>query len=126
MFGLWLMLAMNGITASQGALAPCEAALCWNISPQTCVAEQPGQDCTAMLTVHWVSATPQSLCLYLAESQLQCWQDASAGHWQKPHSWQNATLSLRQPNNTLVLQTELKVLSRKPMRRRIASPWSIF
>ena len=39
---------------------------------------------------------------------------------------QNTELSLRSSNNTVLLQTELKVLSRKPMRRRIASPWSIF
>ncbi|MBZ9613507.1 DUF3019 domain-containing protein [Rheinheimera maricola] len=117
---------MNGITAAQGAPAPCEAALCWNISPQICLVEQPDQDCSAILTVHWVSTTPQSLCLYVAQNQLQCWQDATIGQWQQQLNWQNSTLSLRQFNDTLLLQTELKVLSRKPMRRRIASPWSIF
>ena len=126
MFSLWLLLAMNGINAAQDANAPCEAALCWHISPQTCITEQPNQSCTAVLSVQWRSATPQSLCLYLADNQLQCWQDETTGQWQQQLSWHNAALSLRLHNNSLVLQTELKVLSRKPMRRRIASPWSIF
>ena len=125
MFGLWLMLAMNGITAAQDANATCEAALCWNVSPQTCVAEQAEQNCTALLTVTWHSQTPQNVCLFIDDSQLQCWHNSSAGQWQQQMNWPNAVLSLRH-NNTPIIQTELNVLSRKPKRRRIASPWSIF
>lgn len=126
MLGIWLLLALNGITATQAAPATCEAALCWNVKPQICVTEQPSQPCQADLQVYWYSEQKLSPCLFLAEQLIQCWQDATTGQWQQPLSWQNTELSLRNSNNSVLLQTELKVSSRKPMRRRIASPWSIF
>lgn len=126
MHGFWLLLALNGVTAPQAAPAPCAAALCWNVKPQICVTEQANQPCQADLQVQWYSQQKLSPCLFLAEQLIQCWQDSTAGNWQQPLSWQHTELSLRSSDNTVLLQTELKVLSRKPMRRRIASPWSIF
>lgn len=120
---VWILLALNGI-ASQPP-EPCTF-LCWQVSPQTCITEQQQQSCYTTLQLSWHSQTPIDLCVYLAEEQLQCWQQSTSGQYQQPLQWQNASLTLRDTKDQVLLQTELHVLSRKPARRRLSSPWSIF
>lgn len=120
----WFLLALNSIPLPPNA-ADCTA-LCWQVSPQICVTEQQPQNCTTQLQLHWRSNTPLSPCIYLAEQQLHCWQSSTQGQWQQQLQWQNAVLTLRDSDNKVLLQTELKVQSRKPARRRLSSPWSIF
>ncbi len=123
MLGPWILLALHGITAQQAAEC---GQLCWDVSPQICITEQQQQSCHTTLQLSWRSSKPLSPCLYLAQQQLQCWQDSNQGQWQQQLEWQNAILTLRDADNQVLLQTELQVLSRKPARRRLSSPWSIF
>lgn len=123
MLGPWILLALNGISVQHSATC---AELCWDVSPQICITEQQQQSCHATLQLSWRSTAPKNLCVYLAGQQLQCWQDSTAGQWQQQLEWQNALLTLRDTDDQVLLQTELQVLSRKPARRRLSSPWSIF
>ncbi|GAB2917313.1 DUF3019 domain-containing protein [Rheinheimera gaetbuli] len=123
MLGPWILLALNGISVQHSATC---AELCWDVSPHICITEQQQQSCHATLQLRWRSVAPKNLCLYLAGQQLQCWHDSTAGQWQQPLEWQNALLTLRDAEDQVLLQTELQVLSRKPARRRLNSPWSIF
>ncbi len=126
MLEAWLLLALSSIATSETLAANCDASLCWDISPQICITEQPNQQCQTELQLHWTSQRALNACLFLAEQKLHCWRNSSQGQWQQVVSWQSATLSLRDDNNQVLLQTELQVLSRKPARRRLSSPWSIF
>lgn len=127
MQGLWLLLALNGLTSTQAAAADCLADLCWSVSPQICVTEQTDQACRTVLQVNWLSEQTQNVCLYLAEQQLYCWQPATQGSWQQAINWQNADVTLRDMNQQVLLQTQLQVQSRQPARRRrLGGPWSIF
>jgi hypothetical protein len=126
MQGAWLLLVLNGLSPASTAPADCAARLCWQVSPQICVTEQPGQLCQAALQLNWQSQTLISPCLYLAEQKLHCWQNSYGGQWQQQLSWQNANLSLRSADDSVLLQTSLQVQSRKPARRRLNSPWSLF
>lgn len=119
----WILLALNGIASQPSELC---SSLCWQVSPQTCITEQQQQSCYATLQLSWNSPTPIDLCAYLAGQQLQCWQQSTSGQWQQQLQWQNALLTLRDTKDQVLLQTELQVLSRKPARRRLSSPWSIF
>ena len=119
----WIVLALQ--TSSLSQTVPCDE-LCWNISPQICISEQPEQVCQSTLQLSWRSNTPLSPCVFLAEQKLHCWSNASEGHWQQQLNWQDATLTLRDQDNTVLLQTPLQVQSRRPARRRLSSPWSIF
>jgi hypothetical protein len=123
---LGLLLALNAIAAPHSLAANCNAMLCWDVSPQICVTEQQNQRCQTQLQLSWYSKAPLDTCLFLAEQQLHCWQNASQGNWQHELSWQNSGLTLRDSDNQVLLHTELHVLSRKPARRRLSSPWSIF
>lgn len=126
MQGAWLLLVLNGLSPASTAPADCAGSLCWQVSPQICVTEQPGQLCETALQLSWQSPTPISACLYLAEQKLHCWQNSYGGQWQQQLSWQNTDLSLRDADDSLLLQTALQVQSRKPARRRLNSPWSLF
>lgn len=126
MQGIWLLLALNGLSPTPSAPADCAASLCWQVSPQVCVTEQQQQSCQAQLQLQWHSKTAQDLCLFLAGQRLHCWYQSSQGQWQQQLQWQNAELTLRNPDNQVLLHTELQVQSRKPARRRLSSPWSIF
>ncbi|QBL08253.1 DUF3019 domain-containing protein [Rheinheimera sp. D18] len=126
MHELWLLLALNTLVAQPNLPEHCAAQLCWDVSPKICVTEQQNQHCQAKLKLHWRSNTTQNTCLFIAEEKLYCWQDANQGHWQQQLSWQNTDLTLRSSDNTILLQTELQVQSRKPARRRLNSAWSIF
>ncbi|MDP5137097.1 DUF3019 domain-containing protein [Rheinheimera baltica] len=126
MQSFWLLLALSGMTTQHDLPVNCDANICWDVSPQICVTEQQKQSCQSQLQLHWYSDTAQNTCLYLAEQKLQCWQNVTQGHWKQKLSWENAALTLRSPDNQILLQTELQVLSRKPARRRLSSPWSIF
>lgn len=123
--GLWLLLLLNGLTPQVSA-SPCAAAVCWDVSPQICVTEQRDQRCQTQLQLSWHSSTPLTVCLFLAQQELQCWHNETNGHWQQLLAWENAALTLRTTDNRVLLHTDLKVLSRKPARRRLSSPWSIF
>jgi hypothetical protein len=126
MQALRLLLALNGLIAQQALAANCDAELCWDVSPQICITEQQNQRCQTQLQLNWYSKAPLDTCLFLAEKQLHCWQNTNQGDWQQTFSWQNSELTLRSSSNQVLLQTELQVLSRKPARRRLSSPWSIF
>ncbi|MDX3774165.1 DUF3019 domain-containing protein [Chromatiaceae bacterium AAb-1] len=105
----------------------CDEELCWIVSPVICVTQQAEQSCQTELNVSWQSQQPRDLCLYLAEHQLWCWQQATTGNWQQQTDWQSASLSLRDARQQVLVATELHILSRQPVRRRrIAAPWSIF
>lgn len=123
MFVPWIVLALQ--TSALPQTASC-GTLCWDISPQICITEQADQACHSTLQLSWRSDTPLSPCVYLAEQKLFCWQNASEGHWQQLLHWQDAMLTLRDENNQVLLQTPLQVQSRRPARRRLSSPWSIF
>lgn len=124
MHGLLLVMALA--TAST-APEQCNAGVCWRVSPITCITEHIEQSCQSTLTVQWHSATPQSLCVAIAGQTLHCWQPTTAGVWQHNIPWQNTTLSLQTDTTTIILQTELQVLSRQPIKpRRLNGPWSIF
>jgi hypothetical protein len=123
--GFWLLLLLNGVTPQVPA-ATCATAICWDVSPQICVTEQRDQSCRTQLQLSWHSHAPLSACLFLAEQKLHCWHDETVGHWQQLLAWQNAALTLRTADNRVLLHTDLQVLSRKPARRRLSSPWSIF
>lgn len=126
---LLLLTVLTGFSAVASASQPqaCESGLCWTVSPVICVTQQAEQSCQTELYVSWQSAEPQNLCLYLAEQQLECWQQVRKGIWQQHTSWQPASLSLRNAEQQTLLETELHILSRQPARRRrIAAPWSIF
>jgi hypothetical protein len=126
MLGLWILLTLNGLTTEQILSADCAASLCWDVSPQICVTAQQNQYCHAQLQLVWVSKAPLDTCLYMAEQKLHCWQDVSRGYWQQDLGWQNTELTLRDNDNLVLLRTELQIQSRKPARRRLNSPWSIF
>jgi hypothetical protein len=126
MQGAWLLLVLNGLSSASTAPADCASRLCWQVSPQICVTEQHNQLCEARLQLSWQSPTPVSACLYLAEQKLHCWQSSFSGQWQQQLSWQNTDLSLRDVDDSVLLQTPLQVQSRKPARRRLNSPWSLF
>jgi hypothetical protein len=126
MQGLWLLLLLNGVSAQPVQATDCEANLCWDVSPQICITEQQDQNCQTQLQLHWVSKKPLNTCLYMAEEKLHCWQNVRQGSWQQVLRWQSSGLTLRSADNQILLHTELQVLSRKPARRRLSSPWSIF
>ncbi|HSG51347.1 MAG TPA: DUF3019 domain-containing protein [Rheinheimera sp.] len=123
---LWLSLALVFTLATQAAPAECDAAVCWDVSPQICITEQQNQQCKTQLQLHWVSKAPLDTCLFVAEQKLHCWQNVTEGQWQQTLSWQSSALTLRSADNKVLLHTELHVMSRKPARRRLSSPWSIF
>lgn len=124
MHGFWLVIALA--SASPDA-EQCKADICWRVSPNTCVAERLDQACLTTLKVQWHSATTQSLCVATSEQTLHCWQPSKTGSWQDKIPWQNTTLSLQTNTALIILQTELQVLSRKPIKpRRLNGPWSIF
>lgn len=105
----------------------CNAGVCWQVSPSTCITERIDQPCQSPLSVQWHSQNQQSLCIVLAKQNLHCWSSASSGSWQKAIPWANETLFLKTEANTFILQTKLKVLSRQPVkRRRLNGPWSLF
>lgn len=105
----------------------CKAELCWSVSPAFCVSATPDQNCEARLSVHWTSNKAENLCLYFAEQQMQCWQQARQGEWQQLLSWPGKTEVRLQHDNHVLLQKELIVLSRQPeKRRRLVAPWSVF
>jgi hypothetical protein len=126
MQGLWLFLVLNGASAQTVLPSECDARVCWDVSPQICITEQQNQNCQTQLQLHWVSKTPLDTCLFMAEQKLQCWHNTTQGSWQQQLNWQNSSLTLRSADNQILLHTELQVLSRKPARRRLSSPWSIF
>lgn len=123
---LVLLLVLNGVSAQLSVPPECDASLCWDVSPQICITEQQNQHCQTKLQLHWVSKAPLSTCLFIADEKLQCWHDATEGSWQQLLSWRNSGLTLRSADNKILLQTQLQVMSRKPARRRLSSPWSIF
>lgn len=127
MSGLFLLMLVNSMTSLPATADNCNAGVCWRVSPQTCVTEQAGQNCQSALSLYWYSDSPQSLCAYLAEKPLQCWENIENGEWQQSIDWSNIILSLRNAKSETLLQTELQVLSRQPVkRRRLNGPWSIF
>jgi len=123
---LWLFPVFLFTVAAQTTPVDCDAGVCWDVSPQICITEQQDQQCNTQLQLHWVSKLPLDTCVYIAEQQLQCWQNSTEGRWQQALSWQSSMLTLRSADNTVLLRTELQVMSRKPARRRLSSPWSIF
>jgi hypothetical protein len=105
----------------------CRAELCWSVSPAFCVSATVEQNCEAMLTVSWNSSNAENICLYFAQQQMQCWQQAKQGQWQQSLSWPGKTQVRLQSGNQVLLQKELIVLSRQPeKRRRLVAPWSVF
>ena len=126
MQSFWLLLALNGISMQSALPASCDASICWDVSPQICVTEQPEQPCQTALQLHWYSKNQLDTCLFLADEKLHCWENSIQGQWHRVLSWQNTELTLRSPDNQILLQTELQVLSRKPARRRLSSAWRIF
>ena len=69
----------------------CRAELCWSVSPAFCVSATVEQNCEAMLTVSWNSSNAENICLYFAQQQMQCWQQAKQGQWQQSLSWPGKT-----------------------------------
>lgn len=126
MRGFWSSLPLLFTFATQAVPADCDAAVCWDVSPQICITEQQNQPCKTELQLHWVSQTPLNTCLFIGDTQLQCWQNSTEGRWQQALSWQTSALTLRNADNQILLDTDLHVMSRKPARRRLSSPWSIF
>lgn len=105
----------------------CRAELCWSVSPAFCVSATVEQSCEAQLTISWTSKKAQDLCVYLAQQQMQCWQQAQQGHWQQMLSWSGKAEVRLQNDSEVLLQKELIVLSRQPeKRRRLVAPWSVF
>lgn len=105
----------------------CRAELCWSVSPAFCVSATPEQNCEAQLKVSWTSNKAENLCLYFAQQQVQCWQQARQGEWQQLLSWPGKTEVRLQNDYHVLLRKELIVLSRQPeKRRRLVAPWSVF
>ncbi len=105
----------------------CKAELCWSVSPAFCVSATPEQNCEAQLKVSWTSNKAENLCLYFAQQQVQCWQQARQGEWQQLLSWPGKTEVRLQNDHHVLLRKELIVLSRQPeKRRRLVAPWSVF
>ncbi|MDR7121738.1 DUF3019 domain-containing protein [Rheinheimera soli] len=124
MFGL--LFAGNMLLAT-AQVPECNAELCWSVSPAFCVAATVEQNCEAQLTVSWSSSKAENLCLYFAQQQMQCWQQAEQGQWQQELNWPGKTEVRLQNNRQVLLQKELIVLSRQPeKRRRLVAPWSVF
>ncbi|WP_127026037.1 DUF3019 domain-containing protein [Rheinheimera mangrovi] len=124
MLGLFLAGNMLLVTAQN---PECRAELCWSVSPAFCVSATVEQNCEAQLTVSWSSSRAEDLCLYFAQQQIRCWQQARQGQWQQLLSWPGKTEVRLQRDNSVVLRKELIVLSRQPeKRRRLVAPWSVF
>jgi hypothetical protein len=124
MHGILLVLALATPNSDN---YQCNTGICWRVSPTTCATEHIDQPCQSTLSVQWHSATTQSLCVAIAEQTIHCWRPAKTGVWQHNIPWQNAILSLQTDTETIILQTQLQVLSRQPIKpRRLNGPWSIF
>ncbi len=123
---LGLLFAANMLLAT-AQLPECNAQLCWSVSPAFCVATTSQQECEARLTVSWSSSKAESLCLHVAQQQMQCWQQATQGQWQQELSWPGKAEVTLQNEHQVLLRKELMVLSRQPeKRRRLVAPWSVF
>ncbi len=116
----------SGLNAAEHT-APCLDAVCWVVEPTVCVVDKQPAQCTMAITLHWQSQQPRSLCAFLDDTQLQCWQQQQQGRWQQSLELkQNSVLQLREQQH-LVLEQSLTILSRQPeRRRRLVAPWSVF
>lgn len=110
------------------AATPCEKLACWQLAPTVCLVDQQQTLCELPLSLQWQSASPQSLCIYLDEKQLDCLPAKAHGSWQQSLLLEGpALLQLRDQHQQVLLQQQLTVLSRQPeRRRRLVAPWSVF
>lgn len=115
------------LVSAANAATPCDKSICWQVAPSVCLVDQQQRPCQLDLSLQWQSALPQSVCVFLDDQQLDCWQAQTEGQWQQQLQLTGpAKLELRDQQQVL-LQQQLTVLSRQPeRRRRLVAPWSVF
>lgn len=115
------------LVSAANAATPCDKAICWQVAPSVCLVDQQQRPCQLDLSLQWQSALPQSVCVFLDDQQLDCWQAQTEGQWRQQLQLTGpAKLELRDQQQVL-LQQQLTVLSRQPeRRRRLVAPWSVF
>lgn len=123
---LAVLVFSSGVLAAEHT-APCFAAVCWVVEPTVCIVDKQKSECEMALSLNWQSEQPRSLCAFLDDTQLQCWQQQQQGSWQqKLQLKRNSVLQLREAQQP-VLEQSLTILSRQPdRRRRLVAPWSVF
>lgn len=116
------------LAGAVNAATPCDKKICWQVAPTVCLVDQQQRPCQLDLNLQWQSALPQSVCAYLDEQQLACWNTVQQGQWQQQLQLTGpARLELRNHQQQVLLQQQLTVLSRQPeRRRRLVAPWSVF
>lgn len=120
------MMLLLPLTATAGQ---CAKDFCATVQPSVCLVEQAElAQCRFTIDVAWQSAQPQSVCAFVGDQQLQCWQNARRGESQYQLELREATaLEFRTMEQQVLAQQTLKVLSRHPeRRRRLVTPWSVF
>ncbi|WP_416306250.1 DUF3019 domain-containing protein [Neptunicella sp. SCSIO 80796] len=100
----------------------------WQVLPDTCVVDKPGDLCTMSLTISARSLPNDTYCLYLADQKLECWQTIKQSFQTTIRYGQNSRLALVNSRDYVVLSADLKIktLQSPQGRRRVRSPWSIF
>jgi hypothetical protein len=105
----------------------CDQALCWQVQPVVCIANQTADRCQLDFQLSWQHPQPISVCAALAGESLHCWQQQTSGQL-----LYQAQLDGPSQLNLMVdgkprLTRQLSVLSRQPERkRRLVAPWSVF
>lgn len=71
-----------------------------SVSPQQCTTLEQGQSCYVNLVIKWRTALTGDYCLWLDNTQLQCWLAHTQGHWQQDLVIStDAAVTLRQSSN---------------------------
>lgn len=124
---LWLMFISSCIAEAAGIDTQCDQALCWQVAPVVCVADQKSDSCQLDFQLSWQHPEPISLCAEWKGQSFYCWQQQTSGQLQYQLELDGPGELQLQVNGQARLTRQLSVLSRQPSRkRRLVAPWSVF
>ena len=120
-------LLWSGLVQAIQSDAQCDRALCWQVQPVVCIANQTADSCALDFQLSWQHPQPISVCAELAGQSLHCWQQQTSGRLQYQAQLDGPGQLHLLVDGKMRLSRQLSVLSRQPDRkRRLVAPWSVF
>ncbi|GGD70276.1 DUF3019 domain-containing protein [Lacimicrobium alkaliphilum] len=98
----------------------------WRIKPNICVVEQIGDACELQLDISLWGEIPQHSCLFIQDSQVQCWAMPDEKISITLQFREASVISMRDSDDQTLLQETLEIKSLSRIRQRVRTPWSVF